>query len=334
MRVLIEHGSPFIFAHGGVQVQIEQTYAALRNMGVEVEYLRWWDADQRGDVVHHFGRPAPSLVRYAQAKGMRFVVSELLGGMGARPLWRIRLQRLAMRIFEATMPGMLIEKMLWETPRLADCSIALTTWEEHLLRWVFRAKQTAVIPNGVEAVFLADEPAERGKWLVTTASVLPVKRVLETAKAAVEAGVPYWVVGRPFAEDSAYYQEFLKLQRANPKVLRYEGPISGRAELARVYRQARGFVMWSLWESLSISAIEACACRCPLLLTDLPWARAVFGNAFSTLPRKTDISAAAARLREFYDAAPNLKPPPKPASWPDVARQVASVYERVLTSSR
>ena len=39
---------------------------------------------------------------------------------------------------------------------------------------------------------------------------------------------------------------------------------------------------------------------------------------------------AAGFLRKFYDAAPSLKPPPKPASWNEVARQFKAVYEGVL----
>ena len=39
------------------------------------------------------------------------------------------------------------------------------------------------------------------------------------------------------------------------------------------YREARGFVLLSAMESLSLSALEAAACECPLFLSDLPWAR-------------------------------------------------------------
>src|ERR1019366_772376 len=51
MKVLFHHFLPFSLAHGGEQVQIEQTKTALERAGVEVEFLRWWDAakgDQTG----------------------------------------------------------------------------------------------------------------------------------------------------------------------------------------------------------------------------------------------------------------------------------------------
>lgn len=46
MKVLFDHSFPFALAHGGFQIQIEQTKAALESLGVSVDYLRWWDDSQ------------------------------------------------------------------------------------------------------------------------------------------------------------------------------------------------------------------------------------------------------------------------------------------------
>jgi hypothetical protein len=80
--------------------------------------------------------------------------------------------------------------------------------------------------------------------------------------------------------------------------------------------------------------LEAAACECPLLLSDLPWARTVFCNSVSYCPVTTSISRTASALRQFYDTAPNLKPPAKPLTWVDVARQLQRLYEGVLKTSR
>ena len=40
MKVLFDCHLPFMLAHGGMQIQIEQTRAALERLGVEVEPLR------------------------------------------------------------------------------------------------------------------------------------------------------------------------------------------------------------------------------------------------------------------------------------------------------
>src|SRR4051812_30032849 len=98
MKVLLNCQVPFCLAHGGMQIQIEQTQDALESIGIEVEPLRWWDAAQTGDILHHFGRCPTSLMRSAQRKGMRVVFSDLLTGMGSRSAGKLRLQKTATRL--------------------------------------------------------------------------------------------------------------------------------------------------------------------------------------------------------------------------------------------
>jgi hypothetical protein len=69
-------------------------------------------------------------------------------------------------------------------------------------------------------------------------------------------------------------------------------------------------------------------------LSDLPWARSTFGAAAWYCPLTGATGKAAARLRAFYDAAPNLPPPPKPATWMEIGRQIKTIYEQVLSLSR
>src|SRR6476659_962341 len=66
VKILLDYPLPFALAHGGVQVQIEQTKAALEQLGLEVEFLRWWDDRQTGDVIHYFGRMPAAHVEFAQ----------------------------------------------------------------------------------------------------------------------------------------------------------------------------------------------------------------------------------------------------------------------------
>src|SRR5688572_4376843 len=48
LKVLIDCHLPFSLAHGGMQVQIEETMRALNAIGVCVAPLRWWDENQEG----------------------------------------------------------------------------------------------------------------------------------------------------------------------------------------------------------------------------------------------------------------------------------------------
>ena len=335
MKVLFNCHVPFMLTHGGAQVQIEQTKAALEQIGVTVEPLRWWDAAQTGDVLQHFGDFPAELVRFAQHKGMKVVVFVLLTEQGSRSRARLKVQRMLRRTMTLTLPKRNLARFNWESFLLADACVVLTQWEAFLMKELYSApsRKTHVVPNGVEGVFLNSQPAARGPWLVCTATITERKRVLELAEAAVCAETPLWVIGKPYSDSDPYAQRFLALARAYPHTLRYDGPIQDRSRLAQVYREARGFVLLSAMESLSLSALEAAACECPLLLSRLPWATTVFRESVWYCPITSSAARTAGILRQFYEAAPGLKPPPRPLSWLEVGQQLKRLYEKLLSTS-
>ena len=335
MKVLFDCHLPFLLTHGGMQIQIEQTRAALDRLGVAVEPLRWWDEAQSGDVLHFFGRMPSYHVRAAQQKGFKVVVADLLTGQGSRSRARIKLQKLLSRAMMRVLSRCRVGLFNRDSYQLADACVALTEWEGFLLRDLYGASpgKIHVVPNGVEGAFLNSQPAQRGPWLVCTATITERKRVLELAEAAVRARTPLWVIGRPYSESDAYAQQFHAFAKAHPGTLRYEGPIQDREKLAQVYREARGFVLLSAMESLSLSALEAAACECPLLLSRLPWATTFFRENACYCPVASPAARTAAFLRQFYDAAPGLKPPPRPLTWLEVGQQLKRLYETLLSTS-
>jgi glycosyltransferase involved in cell wall biosynthesis len=336
MKVLLYQLKPFSLTHGGLQTQILQTRDALGKLGVQTDFLRWWDADQSGDVLHFFGRMPTPLLQLAQQKGMKVVLTDLLTEQGSRSRWHLGLHAMTIRAMTSALPSAFTASYYWDAYRLADACVALTSWEAHLMTRLFGVprERTHVVPNGVEAVFLDSPPAERGRWLVCAATITERKRVLELAEAAVRAETPLWIIGKPYSERDPYFARFLQLTKRHSSLLRYQGPIGDRAKLAQVYRAARGFVLLSAMESLSLSALEASACGCPVLLSDLPWARTVFGPSAVYCPVTSSASRAGEALRKFYGAAPGLAAPAKPPSWLDVAQQLKHLYEALLRSSR
>jgi glycosyltransferase involved in cell wall biosynthesis len=336
MKVLLNHHIPFALSHGGMQVQIEQTQTALEQAGVTVEPLRWWDDTQTGDVLHHFTRIPTNLLSLAQRKGMKVVMTDLLTEQGSRSPMSLRLQKLFTRGAPVLLPNLMTAYFGWESYLLADACVALTPWEAHLIKYIFGTPENKVhiIPNGVENIFLESSPVARGKWLVCTATITERKEVLKLAEAALSASVPIWIIGKPYSESDPYFQQFLALVKSNQEIVRYEGAISDRNRLARIYREACGFVLLSKWESLSLSALEAAACECPLLLSELPWAKSHFGNTASYCPVNDSISKTGAFLRNFYDAAPQLAPPPKPATWAEIGIRLKNLYQQLLGNAR
>jgi len=337
MKVLFDHSLPFALAHGGFQIQIEQTKAALERRGVEVEYIRWWDEKQSGQIIHYFGRPGGGYIDFAQAKGMKVVVAELLTAQGSRSDGARFLQKSLMRFSKMVLPASFQDKLAWDAYQKADAFVALTTWEAFLMQSMFDADPAKihVIPNGVEEIFFQPRPAENQKpesdYLVCTAAIHPRKRVLELAEAAALGKVPVWIIGRPYSESDSYYARFLEVQKKHSDLIRYEGGISDRKRLAEIYRRARGFVLLSTMESLSLSALEAAASKCPLLLSDLPWARSVFDAEAVYANDSLQPESLAPVLREFFENAPSKMTSFKPLTWDEVAGRFQSLYVKLLT---
>ena len=331
MKIIFDCHVPAMLAHGGAQIQMEQTSRALQAIGVNAEFMHWWDSQQTADLIHFFGRMPVDQVRFAQRKGIKVIIAELLTAQGSRSPGQLRRQKLISRTVERLAPRSFTAAFNWDSYRLADACVALTPWEAHLMNYLFDAapEKTFVVPNGVEEIFFHLPKVERGPWLVCTATITERKRVLELAEAAVAAQTPTWIIGKAYADNDPYAEKFFHLAKTYPDFVRYEGANNDRAKLAEIYRGARGFVLLSTMESLSLSALEASACECPLLLSDLPWARTTFKETASYCPI-TNTAGTAAVLRKFYDAAPTLPGPPKPATWTEVARQLKAVYEKVL----
>jgi glycosyltransferase involved in cell wall biosynthesis len=335
MKVLFDHSDPFLLAHGGFQIQIERTKTGLESIGIHVEFLRWWDESQSGDLLHYFGRPSAAYVQFAHRKKMKVVVEELLSGLGSRNSWQRAAQKGLMKLAQAALPKGFTARLGWETYWQADAFIANTSWEAGLMVSMFGAAPDKVhcVANGVETVFLEPRQIERGPWLICSGTITERKRVLELAEAAVIAQTPLWVVGKPYGDSDPYALRFLEVSKRNPQWVRYEGSIQDRARLAQAYREARGFVLLSTMETLSLAASEAAACRCPLLLSDLPWARSAFQHQASYCPVPASRANTAAVLRHFYNQAPDLPRPPLPKTWPEIARQIQSIYESLLSNS-
>lgn len=332
MKVLVDCSLPFNLAHGGQAIQIERTIAALTEIGIEIEPLRWWDTSQTADIIHYFGRMPAGHIRFAQQKDIKVVMAELLTAQGSRTSGQLARQKTISRAIQRLAPQTFTSAFQWDSYQLADAFIALTAWEKHLMQYLFGAaeEKTFVVPNGVEEIFFQSSAAAHGEWLVCTATITERKRVLELAQAAVAAQTPVWIIGKAYADVDPYAQAFFALARQHPQFIRYEGEVTDRTRLAAVYRSARGFVLLSDKESLSLSALEATAAGCPLLLSDLPWARSTFGVHASYVPVTRSISKMAPSLKTFYAAAPSLPIPPPPLKWDAIARQIGEIYQRLL----
>jgi glycosyltransferase involved in cell wall biosynthesis len=324
---------PFFLAHGGSQILVEAVMRELGGLGVEVEPARWWDENQKGDVIHYFNRPPPTNVDLARQKGFKVVMTELLDQTASRGRAQLLAQRSFTKLARALLPPGLLLRTGWEVYGQLDAMVYAVEHEWEVAQYLFGARpdRGCIIPHGLEEEALRQLalPQKQEDYLVSVATIHPRKNTVVLAQAAQRARTPVVFLGKPYAGDDPYFLEFKKW--VDGKIVRYPGFVSTE-EKWRYLRGARGFALLSQFESGCIAVYEAAAAGLPLLLSDLPWASKVYANAravkFIRLRSVTDI---AADLGSFYALAHRQPGTTFPLlTWRQVAEKYANVYQRIL----
>jgi glycosyltransferase involved in cell wall biosynthesis len=335
MKVLLNCHVPFPLAHGGAQVQTEQTKLALEKVGVEVECLRWWDASQKGDILHQIGRLEPWLVELAHAKGLKVAMTILLTAQCNYSSWQWFKRKLLIRpVLASPLPGKLKAKLEWRVYHLCDQMIVGLEAEKTVLEKVYGvdAGKIAVIPLGLAEAYRKAGPAPRSEdHLICSGTIGPAKNSIILAQLAHAAKTPMLFVGKPFDHQGPYWREFSKL--IDGKIVKHHPHVSSRQELISLLQKSRGYVLMSLYENWSLAAHEAAACGLPMLVQDQRWSRERFGGKVSYWPKKGH-EARARALAEFYEKCPGLSPPKIHFfSWEESALMLKDVYSRLLNKS-
>lgn len=319
-----------------MQTQIEQTKAGLESNGIEVEFVRWWDAKQRGDLIHFFSIARSEYLKLARERHLPVVMTPLLSATCNRPRWKLALQaivvRTALRIrfFQASKA-----QLTWTSFPAADHLTVGLKAEEQVLLDVFNVdpRRVSVVPLGISQTFLTASPSKRnGPHLITTGTIYTVKGTIALAEMARAAKVPVLFVGKPYNVHDPYWLQFQKL--IDNQWVKYQSHVESESDMVSLLQGARGFVLNSQFENWSLSASEAVACGLPVLLRDKNWSRERFGEEARYLGAK-QTEGDVRTLRQFYDDCPGLPAPKvKLFTWKEVAMRLTPIYDSVLSASR
>jgi glycosyltransferase involved in cell wall biosynthesis len=331
MKVILNTHTPFGLAHGGAQVNIERSRFELTQLGVDADVLRWWDAGQKGDVLHHFGYLPLALIRLAKKNGLKVVITLLLTETCNRTNRELFFRKLLIRgALAAPLPAGVKEALPWRAYREVDRMIVGLEVERRILKdcYGIPGDRISVIPSGLSDAFLNAKPGPRiEEHLICQGRIGPTKRAIELAQLARTAQVPVLFVGKPFDFDGDYWRQFSRL--IDNRYVLHDPNVASEAALVERLGRSRGYVLLSRFENWCLAAHEAAACGLPLLLPDQPWARERFGRQASYFPRGSDGDAGA--LRKFFQESPDLAAPKvRNHSWAEVAAMMRDVYQELL----
>lgn len=335
MKVLIDtFGPPFFLAHGGASTQVIETVVGLREIGIEVEFARWWDGKQDADLIHSFGVPNPTYIGFARAKRIPVVNTTLFTATCNRTPRQLSLQGWMISTLLKLPPippwGAIRSHMSWESFNLCDLNIVGLEAEAAVLRKVYGVprEKTGIVPLGLAQPFLDAGPGTRDKdYLITTGTITERKRSVELATMAHQAKVPVCFVGKPYAESSAYWKEFQSL--VDGTLVKHIPHTESVEEMVELLKGSRGYVLYSDFENWCLSAHEAIACGLPILVPDQPWSRELFGDQARYFPANDPANNHRALL-DFHRDCPGITPPRVTLySWKDVALKLYHLYQKV-----
>ena len=334
LKVLFDHPNPFCLAHGGFQIQIEQTKAALEKIGCEVEWLRWWDDQQKGSLIHYFNTASSVYLEQAHAIGMPVVMTTLFTETCNRPRSVLKLQGWLTRTFLHLPGGEGVKRQLtWRAYNACALNVVGLAAERQVLEIVYgvSADKISEVPLGLSESFLQAGHGKRSEdYLICTGTITDRKRSVDLARLAHLAKVPVLFVGKSYHTSDPYWTQFVRM--VDGKYVKHHSHVTSEIEMIRLLQSARGFVLMSRHENWCLSAHEAAACGLPLLVPDQKWSRERFGEeaSYFTGHSARDVEV----IRKFHANAVSSKAPKvKLWSWKEVAHSLISCYERVLKTS-
>lgn len=345
MRVAILH-YPMLFQRtGGLQVQVLGTLHALRDRGVDARIFDY-AADRLADfdVAHVFSaiNGTHRIVEQAERDGVPVVLSTVL-----HPPWT-RLQELRARL-ASWCAGQVSGGTLSTTHaqiriclERAQAVIALGERERAMLEsgYGVRSDKLHVVPNGIKSAFFsagADLFRERfgidGPYALNVASVNDYKNQ-RTALEALKGIIPLVVIGPCSAQNRDYLE---RLEESGGSWFRYLGPLDNEdPALPSAYAGASLFVLPSRTEVQPISALEALAADCPVIITANHSLDIIEGTELLTEVSPTDSKALAAAARSVLGRSREpgaIRSRVEHLTWDAVAEQLSSVYSVVASGA-
>jgi glycosyltransferase involved in cell wall biosynthesis len=333
MKVLFNHFDPFALAHGGFQIQIEQTKAALESIGIQVEWLRWWDAKQQFDLIHHFGTTSNALLLQAQSLGKPVVLTTLFTETCNRSNTQLTRQAWLTRLILGLPFGEGIKRQLtWRTYSRCTHNVVGLECERQVLEQVYQVARDriSVVPLGLSHNYMQARGGQRHQpHLICTGTITARKNCVPLAEMARAAEVPILFVGKPYHPADEYWLRFQTL--IDNRWVYHHPHVHTEEEMISLLGSARGFVLMSEFENWCLSAHEAAACGLPLLVQDQKWSRERFGTEARYFHSIGNSGINVNILKQFHADCPKLKAPStKLHDWREVARQLVEVYEKTL----
>lgn len=358
IKVLFIVRSTLYTVKGGDTVQVTETAAQLRKMGVAVDVrLACEKIDYRCyDLLHFFNltRPADMLV-HIRRSGKPYVLSPILVDYLEydrlhRPGWAGKLFRVVppqqleyvKTIYRAVkgadrLPSIAYlwkgqQKSIIEILRSAACVFVNAKEEYEAIVRQYKVKPpNYLVRNGIDTGLFTtggDTPGEE-KLVLSVARIEGIKNQYNLIRALNDTGYKLLLIGNPAPNQYRYYKACRKIASRNITFIDH----LPQQQLLQYYAAAKVHVLPSWFEVCGLSSLEAAAMGCNIVVTDKGYVRSYFGDdAFYCNPG--DERSIYEAVDRAANAAPNNSLKKRIAaeySWQQAAAGILSVYQKIIS---
>ncbi len=168
------------------------------------------------------------------------------------------------------------------TPLMARFSKKILTVsafsKSEILRWLnIPDEKITVVHNAVSQSIIKntkDKSVPEERYILTVCSMDPRKNLAKTIKAYKRAAIEKTIRLKAAGGGSALFK-----MHNTPEILDVALGYVSDQELATLYNNAELFIYASLYEGFGIPPLEAMASGCPVILSDIPVFKEIFGDA-------------------------------------------------------
>ncbi|KAA6303733.1 MAG: hypothetical protein EZS26_000284 [Candidatus Ordinivivax streblomastigis] len=335
MKVLLFDTTNAFLTPGGKTTHALKLQQELSKLGVEVEFVRWWDESQSDCDIIHFLATNTSVAKLAQARGKKTVLN-LIFDFESSKSGKEQLKAKLKNKLAGIIP-FVTDRAYWHSFPYFNKIIFMHEYDRQAALRYFpqlSISNTLIIPHAYDPadMYLLNhlnitEINLPTKYLISCAHISQRKQSILLAQYAKQAQVPIVFIGGGTATDK-YFQAFQK--EIDNRYVYYPGYVSKEWKDC-IEQNAAGFVLLSQGESGCISVYEAAAYKLPIMLSNLPWA---WGYENPTDIKFCDLyndKAAIQQIKTFYDQSKKLDHYPfKIHTWQEIAEKYLNLYKELI----
>jgi glycosyltransferase involved in cell wall biosynthesis len=271
MKIVYVPYQPHCFAFGGFEVQMLSTLKSVQLANCDASKIDIWERNSDFDIMHFWGLEYAheATINFAVKAGKKIVITALFPDFNS-------LNR-RFRHFISTYAGP--AKFKIQIAEKVDSIVVVNEVEAHIATKYYKipASKITYIPNIVHekyfnSVIESDDFYGLNNYVLCTGNICPRKNQLNLAKACAAAGAKLVLLGNTMLGENNYATQVKNIIDQNAdSMIWIKGVKENTDELLHAYQRCAVFALPSLHEQGPISAYEAVATNCPVILADKPY---------------------------------------------------------------